>query len=94
MSEMNEILARYGIDYTFYNAVFAILLLLIGGVFGALIGGRKRSAECGVRSTHKGHRCELIVDDDEDDWIPELPTKGGARHGEKVTICGAEWTIM
>lgn len=88
MSEMNEILARYGIDYTFYNAVFAVLLLLIGGIFGALIGGRKRSAECGVRSA------EFIAYDDEDDWIPELPTKGGARHGEKVTICGAEWTIM
>ena len=84
MNEMNEILARYGIDYTFYNAVFAVLLLLIGGVFGALIGGAR----------HHKASAELIVDDDEDDWIPELPTKGGARHGEKVTICGAEWTIM
>ena len=29
-----------------------------------------------------------------DERLPEMATIPGPRHGEKVTVCGYEWTIM
>ena len=47
---MYEAMESLGIDYKFYEAVIMILLLLIGGLFGAVIaGGRKPSGKALVR---------------------------------------------
>lgn len=89
---MYEAMESLGIDYKFYEAVIMILLLLIGGLFGAVIAGGKRpSSDPQTRATFprgRGKASEGMQ------AKPELPTIGSVRHGQKVVIDGVEWTIM
>lgn len=53
---------------------------------------RKHYAEYGVHCATErsfGHSPQDAVA-----VLPDMPTIGSVRHGQKVTICGYEWTIM
>lgn len=90
---MAEIMA----EYNWQLAVIIGLSVVVGMMIGLLVAGRKakkaikNNSEFGIRNSElkNGNDPNVVYT-----WNPELATVGSSRHGEKVTICGAEWTVM